>query len=65
LFERERKSNTRAKGFDKFMLFKCLILQFLYNLCDDALEFQILDRLSFTRFLGIEIGDKVPDATTI
>jgi IS5 family transposase len=65
VFERARKSNAGAKGFDKVMLFKCLILQSLYNLSDDALEFQILDRLFFTRFLGIEIGDKVPDATTI
>jgi IS5 family transposase len=65
VFEKERKSNAGAKGFDKVMLFKCLILQSLYNLSDEALEFQILDRLSFTRFLSIEIGDKVPDATTI
>lgn len=65
IFEKERKSNAGAKGFDKVVLFKCLILQSLYNLSDDALEFQILDRLSFTRFLGIEIGEKVPDATTI
>lgn len=65
VFEKERKSNAGAKGFDRVMLFKCLILQSLYNLSDEALEFQILDRLSFTRFLGIEIGDKVPDATTI
>ena len=64
-FEKERKSTAGAKGFDKVMLFKCLILQSLYNLSDDALEFQILDRLSFTRFLGIGIGQKVPDATTI
>ena len=65
VFEKERKSTAGAKGFDKVMLFKCLILQSLYNLSDEALEFQILDRLSFTRFLGIEIGGKVPDATTI
>ena len=65
VFEKTRKSSAGAKGFDKVMMFKCLILQSLYNLSDDALEFQILDRLSFTRFLGIDIGEKVPDATTI
>jgi len=65
VFAKERKSNAGAKGFDKVMLFKCLILQSLYNLSDEALEFQILDRLSFTRFLDIGIGEKVPDATTI
>lgn len=65
VFEKERKSNAGAKGFDKVMMFKCLIIQSLYNLSDEALEFQILDRLSFNRFLGIGIGEKVPDATTI
>ena len=28
-------------------------------------EYQINDRLSFMRFLGIELKDKVPDAKTI
>ena len=45
--------------------FKMLILQSLYNLSDDALEQQVLDRLSFMRFLGIGIGDDVPDSKTI
>jgi hypothetical protein len=65
VFEKERKSNAGAKGFDKVMMFECLILRSLYNLFDEVLKFQILDRLSFTRFLGISIGSKVPDATTI
>ena len=29
------------------------------------IEYQINDRLSFMRFLGLEIGDKVPDGNTI
>lgn len=37
----------------------------MYNLSDDATEFQILDRHSFGRFLGLHISQKVPDATTI
>lgn len=45
--------------------FKMLILQSLYNLSDDALEQQVLDRLSFMRFLGLGMGDDVPDAKTI
>lgn len=43
----------------------CCILQSLYNLADDATEFQILERHSFGRFLGLHISQKVPDATTI
>ena len=51
--------------FDYVMMFKILILQRYYNLSDDRTEFQILDRLSFMRFLGLKISDKVPDAKTI
>lgn len=63
--EKERKSNAGAKGFDSILLFKTLILQSLYRLSDEALEFQILDRYSFSRFLGLHAASKVPDCTTI
>lgn len=62
---KERKSQAGRKPFDVILMFKILILQSLYNLSDDALEMQILDRLSFMRFLGLTLGDPVPDATTI
>lgn len=52
------------QGYDLIVLFKGLILQSLYNLSNDQLEYQILDRLSFSRFLGIDLGKKVPDAKT-
>jgi IS5 family transposase len=64
LRNKPRKSNAGAKGYDRVLLFKGLVLQSLYNLSDDQLEYQILDRLSFSRFLGIDLGKKVPDATT-
>jgi IS5 family transposase len=62
---KKKKSNAGAKGFDLVLLFKILILQSLYNLSDEGLEFQILDRYSFSRFLGLHAADKIPDATTI
>jgi len=46
-------------------MFKVLVLQALYSLSDDQAEFQIQDRLSFMRFLGLGLADKVPDAKTI
>ena len=46
-------------------MFKILVLQSLYNLADERTEFMIRDRLSFMRFLGLGLGDPVPDATTI
>lgn len=52
-------------GYDVLLKFKMLVIQSLYNLSDEALEQQVLDRLSFMRFLGLGIGDNVPDAKTI
>jgi IS5 family transposase len=46
-------------------MFKVLVLQALYNLADEQTEYQILDRLSFMKFLGLELHDDVPDARTI
>lgn len=46
-------------------MFKILVLQALYNLSGDQAEFVIQDRLSFMRFLGLSLSEKVPDAKTI
>jgi IS5 family transposase len=63
--EKERKNNAGAKPYDVVMMFKILVIQSLYNLSDDAVEYQILDRISFMRFLDLGLGDRVPDAKTI
>ena len=63
--EKERKSNAGARPYDVVLMFKSLIIQSLYNLSDDELEYQILDRLTFMRFLGLGPGERVPDAKTI
>jgi IS5 family transposase len=65
LREKQRKSTAGAKPYDAVLMFKILILQSLYNLSDEAVEYQILDRMSFMRFLGLHAGDPVPDAKTI
>ena len=51
--------------FDYVMMFKILILQKLNNIADDKTEFLINDRLSFRRFLNMQLHDTVPDAKTI
>lgn len=51
--------------YDKVMMFKILILQRYYNLSDEQTEFQINDRTSFKQFLGLKLGDKIPDEKTI
>jgi IS5 family transposase len=62
---RNKGSNAGRKPYDPLLMFKILILQALYNLSDEAMEFQVRDRLSFLRFLGLSLADRVPDAKTI
>lgn len=61
--------SDRAKGgrppYDAVLMLKVLVLQTLYGLSDDQTEYQIRDRLSFMRFLGLALHDRVPDAKTI
>ncbi|NOX46356.1 MAG: IS5 family transposase [Chlorobi bacterium] len=65
LLNRDKKNNAGAKPFDVVMMFKIMILQRYYGLGDTQIEYQILDRLSFKKFLGLESGDKVPDEKTV
>jgi IS5 family transposase len=46
-------------------MFKILVLQYLHNLSDEKMEREMCDKLSWKRFLGFEITDRVPDSTTI
>ena len=62
---KEKKNNAGAKPFDVVMMFKIMILQRYYGLGDKQVEFQIIDRTSFKKFLGLESGDKVPDEKTV
>jgi transposase, IS5 family len=65
LLNTNKKNNAGAKPFDVVTMFKILILQRYYGLGDTQIEYQILDRLSFKKFLGLESGDKVPDEKTV
>ena len=46
-------------------MFKVLVMQALYNLSDDQTEYQFRDRLSFMRFLGLDLDQRILDAKTI
>ncbi len=63
--EHARKSGAGAKPIDAVLMFKILVLQQLNNLSDDRIEYQIRDRLSFMRFLQLNLEDRVPDAKTV
>jgi len=51
--------------FDPLLMFKILVIQTLNNLSDERAEYLINDRLSFMRFLGLGLSDRVPDAKTV
>lgn len=63
------RRSARGKGgrppFDPVLMFRILVLQVFYSLSDEATEFQIKDRLSFQRFLGLGLDGTVPDTTTV
>ena len=65
VFKKEAKGAGGRPPFDYVLMFKILVLQRIYNLSDDQAEYQINDRMSFMRFLGLHLGDRVPDAKTI
>jgi IS5 family transposase len=44
---------------------RIVVLKRLYGLSDEQMEFQLLDRMSFKRFCGLEHSRTVPDRTTI
>jgi len=48
--------------FDPVLMVKILVIQTLNNLSDERTEYLINDRLSFTRFLGLGLSDRVSDA---
>ena len=60
-----KKSSAGRKPFDAILMFRMLVLQALNNLSDEQVEYQVRDRLSFSRFLWLAIEDSIPDATTL
>jgi hypothetical protein len=61
----DKKSSAGRKPIDVIVMFRMLVLQSLYNLSDEQVEYQVSGRMSFTRFLRLGIEDRVPDGTTL
>lgn len=59
------KTKIGRPPYSTDILVRMVILQQLYNLSDEQTEYQCLDRLSFSQFLGIHFGESVPDAKTL
>lgn len=65
IFKKAAKGPGGRPPYDYIIMFKILILQEYFGLSDEQMEYQITDRFSFMRFLGIRTYEKVPDQNTI
>lgn len=68
LVERLNMANSAKGGRpakDPVLMFKLCVLQYYHGLSDEETEFQVSDRHSFQRFLGLSVSDRVPDARTL
>ncbi len=64
-YSHELRSNAGRKRIAPLLLFKILVLQQLFNLNDEELEFQVNDGRSFEEFAGLGVMKSIPDASTI
>jgi IS5 family transposase len=63
-----RKANYDKGGrppWDVILMFKIVMLISWYGLSYERSQYQINDRLSFMRFLGVELGGKLPSDSAI
>ena len=61
------KTNAKAGGRPRknpLWMIKATFLQSLFSLSDPQLEDQLIDRLSFQRFVGINLDQEIPDFST-
>jgi transposase, IS5 family len=65
ILKKEAQGPGGRPPYDYVMMFKILILQRIYHISDAQTEYQIKDRLSFMRFLGLSLCNDVPDDKTI
>ncbi|NTW69870.1 MAG: methyltransferase domain-containing protein [Chlorobiaceae bacterium] len=63
----KRLGERKQRIFRRYcvMMLKLLILQRLYELTDEGMEYEITERLSFRNFLGIQSSSKIPGSATI
>jgi len=65
LVKKECKSAAGRPQIDVVLMFKIIFLQRYYGLGDHQIQYQIIDRTSFRRFLDIHNIDEIPDEKTV
>ena len=51
--------------FPTELMVRVLVVQQLYNISDEQMEFQLLDRLSFQRFVGLRQSSQAPNRAVV
>lgn len=64
-YDKRQPNKGGRPPFDCVLMFKIILLQKFHGLSDQATQDQISDRLSFMQFLGLQMGDDIPDANTL
>ena len=59
------KNVVGRDSYPALVLFKMVLLGYLYGLSDYEVEEQVKDRVSFSKFVGIPLSDDVPDHSVI
>lgn len=65
LLGRRGGSGAGNASYPAEVLLRCLLLGVWHGLSDPALEAAVADRLSFRRFAGLSLHDRVPDHSTL
>jgi len=60
-----KEAETGRKGFSPETMFRMSLLKDFYGLSDAETEEQIHDRISFRKFMKIDLGSPIPDETTL
>ena len=64
-YDQVRKCNTGHKRIDQLILFKMLVLQQLFNLSDEEVEFQVNNRRTFEELVGLGVMNDTSNATKV
>src|SRR5208282_1349730 len=65
LLSEMRGGTMGAPAYPALMLFKAMLLQQWHGLSDPELEGALKDRLSFRRFLGVSLSERLPDHSSL
>lgn len=60
-----KTAETGRKGFLPVTMLRMWLLQNWYGLSDELMEERVYESMSFQRFLGLDLGQPIPDATTL